>query len=603
MKQKSNRKQTVYLGPRWLVEERDACGVGFLATTNGKANHQIIAQAVKALNCLEHRGGCSADRDTGDGSGIMTEIPSGIFESWFAENQLEMPPMGTWGVGMVFLPHDPIEAETSKEHIAEVVNRENLKVLGWRKVPVNPAVLGEQAKASQPQIKQVIVTSAENLTGDELERSLYIARSHIGKLLSDDFYFCSFSCRTIVYKGLVRGEVLGQFYDDLRNPAYQSKFALYHRRFSTNTMPRWPFAQPMRLLGHNGEINTLLGNINWMMTREANLAAPGWTEEELESLKPIVNTDNSDSYNLDSTMELLVRTGRSPLEAAMILVPEAYHNQPGLDKYPEISDFYDYYSGLQESWDGPALLAFSDGKVVGATLDRNGLRPARYCITKDNLVIVASEAGVVDIPPEDILEKGRLGPGEMLAVDLQQQEILRNWEIKEKIASQLPYKEWLKARVEVGEIGEKVNHRNLEENAFLQQQVAFGYSAEDVEMVIIPMAIEGKEPTFCMGDDIPLAVLSEKPHLLYDYFKQRFAQVTNPPIDPLRESLVMSLEVLLGKRGNILAVEAKDARLLKLNSPLLNEGQLNYLKQSEFNTVELGTLYPLADGPTGLAKA
>ncbi|TVQ47685.1 MAG: glutamate synthase large subunit [Gloeocapsa sp. DLM2.Bin57] len=606
MKQNNPRKEyseSIYLGPRWLVEERDACGVGFLATTTGKQNHQIIEQAVKALDCLEHRGGCSADRDTGDGSGIMTEIPYELFEPWFAEHQIEIPEEGTWGVGMVFLPHDPVEAEISRQHIEEVVARENLTVLGWRQVPVNLTVLGLQAEETRPQIKQIIVKSSEKLTGEKLERSLYIARSHIGKLLSDDFYFCSFSSRTIVYKGLVRGEVLGQFYQDLTNPSYKSKFAVYHRRFSTNTMPRWPFAQPMRLLGHNGEINTLLGNINWMMAREVNLAAQGWTTEELESLKPIVNVNNSDSYNLDSTMELLVRTGKTPLEAAMILVPEAYHNQPGLAKYPEISDFYDYYSGLQEPWDGPALLVFSDGKIVGATLDRNGLRPARYCLTKNDLVIVASEAGVIEIPPEDILEKGRLGPGEMLAVDLQEREILRNWEIKEKIALSLPYKEWLKARVEVGEIGEKVNQRHLGESAFLQQQVAFGYTAEDVEMVIVPMASQGKEPTFCMGDDIPLAVLSEKPHLVYNYFKQRFAQVTNPPIDPIREGLVMSLEVLLGKRGNILAVTAQDARLLELKSPLLNEGQLNYIKQSEFKTVELGTVYPLADGPSGLAKA
>ncbi|ELR96225.1 glutamate synthase family protein [Gloeocapsa sp. PCC 73106] len=602
MKQ-DNQQQPTYLGPRWLVTERDACGVGFIAATTGNASHKIITQALKALGCLEHRGGCSADRDSGDGSGVMTAIPGQIFEPWFNQKQIPIPPVESWGVGMVFLPQEEGEAQASREHIEDVVKSSNLTVLGWRKVPVKPEVLGEQARANQPQIEQLIVTSPEKLAGDALDRALYIARSHIGKLLSDDFYFCSFSCRTIVYKGLVRGEILGQFYEDLQNPAYESRFAVYHRRFSTNTMPKWPFAQPMRLLGHNGEINTLLGNINWMMTREANLSVPGWTEAELESLKPIVNFENSDSFNLDSSMELLVRTGRNPLEAAMILVPEAYHNQPGLDKYPEIADFYDYYSGLQEPWDGPALLVFSDGKLVGATLDRNGLRPARYCITKDNLVIVASETGVVDVAPEEIAETGRLGPGEMLAVDLQQQEILRNWEIKEKIACKRPYGEWLKGREEVEEIGPTVNHRHLGAEAFLQQQFAFGFSAEDVDMVIVPMAIEGKEPTFCMGDDIPLAVLSNKPHLLYDYFKQRFAQVTNPPIDPLRESLVMSLEMLLGKRGNLLAVTEDDARLLKLTSPLLNDAQLNYIKQSKFKTVELSTLYALADGPEGLAKA
>lgn len=601
--QQNHNSQQYTLGPRWLVEERDACGVGFLASTRGHYSHQTIEQALKALGCLEHRGGCSADRDSGDGSGIMTIIPEKIFANWFREQKIPMPPAEEWGVGMVFLPRDEQECQACKSHIEEVVKSENLTVLGWRKVPVKPEVLGIQAKANQPQIQQLIVTSPEQLSGDALDRVLYIARSDIGKLLSDDFYFCSFSCRTIVYKGMVRGEVLGEFYADLKNSDYESPFALYHRRFSTNTMPKWPFAQPMRLLGHNGEINTLLGNINWMMTREVNLSVPGWTEKELESLKPIVNPHNSDSFNLDSTMELLVRTGRSPLEAAMILVPEAYQNQPELAKYPEVKEFYDYYSGLQEPWDGPALLVFSDGKLVGASLDRNGLRPARYCITKDDFVVVASEAGVVDIPPEKIVEKGRLGPGEMIAVDFQKHEILKNWEIKQRIAQHRPYGESLKARQAVGEIGDVVKSRGLEPQSLVQQQTAFGFTAEDVEMVITPMVTDGKEATFCMGDDIPLAVLSQKPHLLYDYFKQRFAQVTNPPIDPLRESLVMSLEMLLGKHGNLLAVEVQEAHLIKLESPLLDEAQLRYIKESQLQTVELSTLYPVAEGPQGLKKA
>jgi glutamate synthase (ferredoxin) len=593
-----------YIGPRWLVEERDACGVGFIADVKGQGSHKLIEQALSALGCLEHRGACSADRDSGDGSGVMMALPWQILQSWFAENQIAMPPVEQLGVGMVFLPQDAAKRAEAKKQIEETVKAKNLTVLGWREVPVRPELLGVQARENQPYIAQILVTSPDRKAGDALDRLLYIVRSQIGKLLADDFYICSFSCRTIVYKGMVRAEVLGEFYLDLKNPDYQSRFAVYHRRFSTNTMPKWPLAQPMRLLGHNGEINTLLGNINWMAARENSLEAPGWTKEELDALTPIVNADNSDSYNLDSSMELLVRTGYSPLEAAMILVPEAYQNQPELKQYPEITDFYRYYSGMQEPWDGPALLVFSDGKIVGSCLDRNGLRPARYSITKDDYIVVASEAGVVELPETEIVEKGRLGPGQAIAVDLETQEILKNWEIKQRIAKQHPYGEWMRSSRQ--ELGRQAFQENLliqERSTLLRQQTAFGYTAEDVEMVIEAMASQGKEPTFCMGDDIPLAILSEKPRLLYDYFKQRFAQVTNPPIDPLRESLVMSLNMLLGKRGNLLHAEPAAARVLKLDSPVINENELAAIKNSGFATAELSTLFEIASGPGGLETA
>jgi glutamate synthase (ferredoxin) len=592
-----------YGGQRWLVEERDACGVGFIAYKDGRKDHKLIEQALRALSCLEHRGACSADRDSGDGSGLMTAIPAQVFQPWFEEKNISLPPHEAWGVGMVFLPQDINRAAEGRAHIEEIASRANLRVLGWRRVPIHPEILGIQARDNQPQIEQVIVASDNNLTGDALDRVLYIVRSHIGKQLSDDFYICSFSCRTIVYKGMVRAEILGEFYPDLKNPAYQSPFAVYHRRFSTNTMPKWPFAQPMRMLGHNGEINTLLGNINWMMPRESNLEVEGWSKDELEALTPIVNAHNSDSYNLDSAMELLVRTGRSPQEAAMILVPEAYQNQPDLKNHPEITDFYEYYSGLQEPWDGPALLVFSDGKTVGACLDRNGLRPARYSITKDGYVVVSSEAGVVELPEAEILEKGRLGPGQMITVDLQTQEILKNWDIKKRIAAKKPYGKWVKqyrTEIKPSPFAEAIS---LDRETLLRRQTAFGYTAEDMDMIIVSMATTGKEPTFCMGDDIPLAVLSNKPHLLYDYFKQRFAQVTNPAIDPLRESLVMSLNVQLGERGNLLEIKPEDARLLKLQSPVLNDTELNLLKNSGVAVAQLSTLFPLIKGPSGLEKA
>ena len=601
---------TPFAGQNWLVEERDACGVGFIANQSGEATHSIIEKALPALTCLEHRGGCSADQDSGDGAGLMTAIPWELLHSWFAEQGIVPPPQENCGVGMLFLSPDESQANIARQVVEEVLKARGLKLLGWRKVPVVPSVLGPQARENQPQIEQVIVSSPD-LAGDDLDRQLFLARRAIGHSLSNrpgftrqEFYSCSFSCRTIVYKGMVRSAILAEFYPDLKNPAYKSSFAVYHRRFSTNTMPRWHLAQPMRLLGHNGEINTLLGNITWMTARQANLSHPNWSKADIDTFNPIVNSDSSDSANLDNVMELLVHSGRSPLESLTIMVPEAYKNQPALATYPEIVDFYEYYSGIQEPWDGPALLVFSDGKQVGATLDRNGLRPARYCITKDGLVIVASEAGVVDIPEADIVEKGRLGPGQMIAVDLQTKEILKNWQLKQRIAKRHPYGEWLKQNREILQPQPFGETATLDSQTLLATQTAFGYTAEDLDMVIVEMASSGKEPTFCMGDDIPLAVLSEKPQLLYNYFKQRFAQVTNPPIDPLREGMVMSLTMNMGLRGNLLQATPENAKLLKIDSPVLNDGELSFLKdQKSFPAKELSTLYTIAAGPAGLQSA
>jgi glutamate synthase (ferredoxin) len=636
----------MYQGQKWLVEERDACGVGFIAHRRNQASHEIIEKATSALTCLEHRGGCSADRDSGDGAGVLTAIPWQLFQQSLLLNQvhtltgqnIDFSNNGKNAVGMFFLPQESQLAEKIRSKFARLASEEKLTVLGWREVPVNLDVLGVQARENLPLMQQVLLVSEEK-SGDELERQLYVVRRRLVKAVKNiyqDFYVASLSSRTIVYKGMVRSSVLADFYDDLKNPAFTSAFAVYHRRFSTNTMPKWHLAQPMRLLGHNGEINTLLGNINWMTARESSLNHPIW-ENRFDELKPFVQIDNSDSAILDNVFEVMVRSGRSPLEALMIMVPEAYNNQPELSNYPEIVDFYEYYSGMQEAWDGPALLVFSDGQKVGATLDRNGLRPARYCITKDDYIVVASEAGVVDFPEENIIEKGRLGPGEMIAVDLETSEILKNWEIKQRIAKQYPYGEWLRQhRQELSTLvagnettngngngngnghlpsitghglngkGKTTNDRqpvSIDRQTLLRQQTAFGYSSEDVEMVIQPMAQDGKEATFCMGDDIPLAVLSEKPHLLYDYFKQRFAQVTNPAIDPLRESLVMSLKVELGQKGNLLDPKPEYARRLKLDSPVLLNNELAAIKNSSFKTQELSTLLPISSGADGLEAA
>ncbi|WOB45118.1 glutamate synthase large subunit [Thermoleptolyngbya oregonensis NK1-22] len=601
---------TGYAGQRWLVEERDACGVGFIADSQGRASHDLVQKALVALSCMEHRGGCSADRDSGDGAGLMTAIPWALIGEWCQSEGVPLPAAENFGLGMVFLPQSEAAAAIARDLATKVWTKCGLKILGWRKVPVQPSVLGVQARENQPQIEQVLVQSADS--GDDLERDLYWARKRILSVLADyqgeyaealkDFYVCSFSNRTVVYKGMVRSAVLGEFYLDLQNPLYTSTFATYHRRFSTNTMPKWPLAQPMRLLAHNGEINTLLGNINWMMAREADLSHPIWGDR-LEDLKPTVRPENSDSANLDNVMELLVRSGRDPLAALMMMVPEAYNNQPDLADHPEIVDFYEYYSGIQEPWDGPALLVFGDGKKVGASLDRNGLRPARYAITRDGYIVVASEAGVVELPEAEIVEKGRLGPGQAIAVDLQSHEILKNWDIKQRVAQAQPYGEWLKQNRRELEPQPFTTESYLDSVALLRHQTAFGYTSEDVEMVIQDMAQKGSEPTFCMGDDIPLAVLSEKPHLLYDYFKQRFAQVTNPPIDPLREKLVMSLAMELGARGNLLDEKPEYAHLLSLKSPVLNNAELDFIRNSEFETASLSTLFNISAGPDGLQQA
>ncbi|ELS34222.1 MULTISPECIES: glutamate synthase large subunit [Pseudanabaena] len=598
-------------GPYWLVEERDACGVGFIADKEGRASYKIISNALKALTCMEHRGGCSADQDSGDGAGLMTAIPWALLQKEFTD--LTIDPEHS-ALGMFFLPQESDRAAKCREITTRIAAEEGLKLLRWRVVPVRPEVLGIQARANQPQIEQAIfVADADHQNLDQLERAIYITRRRIKLEIrqltpdqSSDFYVPSLSNATVIYKGMVRSAILDRFYEDLQNPDYVSPYAIYHRRFSTNTLPKWPLAQPMRFLGHNGEINTLQGNTNWFLARQGDLAHPNWVDakgDRLKDLLPILKPNESDSATLDHVFELLIETGHSPLEAMMILVPEAYENQPDLSDRPEITDFYEYYSGLQEAWDGPALLAFSDGKIVGAALDRNGLRPARYMIAKDGMVIVSSEAGTVDIPESEIIEKGRLGPGQMIAVDLQTHEILHNWEIKERVAKAHPYGEWTKQYRKHLESQPFHNKTTLGESQALTYQTAFGYTLEDVEMVIEAMAQDGKEPVFCMGDDAPLAFLSQRPHLLYDYFKQRFAQVTNPPIDPLREGTVMSLSMFLGERANLLIATPEAANQIKIKSPVINEVELEELQSLGFATKKLDILFPIASGATGLKDA
>ncbi len=590
--------------PAAVAGEKDACGVGFLASLKGESSHWVLQQALRGLGCMEHRGGCGGDGDSGDGAGVLCGIPWSYLEAVWPEAAAASG--AARGLGMVFLPADVTKREQAKAFCAEEAEKLGLRSLGWRVVPVDPAVLGPMARSTAPVIEQWLLAGSE--TGDALESLLFRLRRRCGDRARDawgpgpsDLYFASLSGRTLVYKGMVRSEVLAAFYGDLRDARFAVSFAVYHRRFSTNTLPRWPLAQPMRLLGHNGEINTLLGNLNWARASEANLDAV-WGEAAAD-LKPVVNPAFSDSANLDATLELLVRSGRPITESLLTLVPEAFRDQPDLDDKPEITAFYEYSACTQEPWDGPALLVFADGRSVGATLDRNGLRPARYCITSDGFVVMGSETGVVELDESRIIEKGRLGPGQMLAVDLEQGRLLHNWEVKQEVASRHPYGAWLAEHRRNLAPQPWQQERQLGDLELLQKQTAFGFTAEDLELVIEDMAGAAKEPTYCMGDDIPLAVLSGKPHLLYDYFKQRFAQVTNPPIDPLREKLVMSLEMHLGKRGSPLRPEAAAAAVLHLASPILNEAELAAVGTQGIPAATLSTLMPITDGPSGLEAA
>nr|YP_009541909.1 ferredoxin-dependent glutamate synthase [Neogoniolithon spectabile]AYR06118.1 ferredoxin-dependent glutamate synthase [Neogoniolithon spectabile] len=572
-------KLNKHLGYPAIINERDACGVGLIANIKQEPSHSLTLQALQALKCMEHRGACGADSLSGDGSGITTNIPWDLFSSLTNKRKNSI------GLAMLFLP------VTSVDEIRQVfewtLKQNNFKLIQWRDVPVNSAVITGDSLKTQPIIQQCLVYS-DDLEGDNLEKYLYFLRKKIENNISQanldlnkQFYFCSFSSTIVVYKGMVRSEILGKFYQDLINPNYKINFAIYHRRFSTNTRPKWSLAQPMRFIAHNGEINTLLGNLNWMKSKEGMLEN---TKSDLpySTLVPITSLENSDSANLDAVVELLISSGKSPQEALMILIPESYDKQPTLKTYPEIVDFYDYYAGLQEPWDGPALVVFTDGKIVGASLDRNGLRPARYLVTSDGLVIIASEAGVTNLDEMNIVEKGRLGPGQMLCVDMVNRLLLDNLLIKQSIASRLPYRQWLNQYSLLLENKSYSREPLIDSFEILKLHTAFGYTSEDVELVIEHMASLAKEPTFCMGDDTPLAVLSEKPHLIYNYFKQRFAQVTNPAIDPLRESLVMSLSVYIGPKGNILRPNEEMARMIKLKSPILNENELIELISSGF---------------------
>ncbi|MFC2947020.1 glutamate synthase large subunit [Virgibacillus sediminis] len=560
--------------------EHDACGIGLYAEMNGKQTHEIVQKGLEMLCRLDHRGGQGSDPLTGDGAGLMVQLPDQYFRKVL--DDMELPEKGRYGVGMIFFSQDDKGREEMEETINAFIEQEGQTVLGWRTVPVNPEVLGEEGRKSCPTVRQVFIGADASIKEEiAFERKLYIIRKqaeNAAREREERFYFTSLSTQTIVYKGLLTPEQVDAFYVDLQDEDFVSAFSLVHSRFSTNTFPSWERAHPNRYLMHNGEINTLTGNVNWMRAREEQLVSEAFGDD-LDKVFPILDPDGSDSSILDNALEFFVLAGRRPAHAAMMMIPEPWVKNPHMSK--EKKAFYEYHSTLMEPWDGPTAISFTDGRQIGAILDRNGLRPARYYVTKDDYLIFSSEVGVVDVEEENILYKDRLSPGKMLLLDLEEGRIISDEEIKNEMAGEKPYQEWLDNQlIEVEKEVEDKAEQPFED--LLKRQKAFGYTYEDVQKYLVPMVSEKKDPIGAMGNDVPLAVLSDRPQSLFSYFKQLFAQVTNPPIDAYREQLVTSTMTLLGAEGNILHPDEANCRRLKLDTPVLSNQQLNQLKQDYY---------------------
>ena len=588
--------------------EHDACGMGLVASIKGEKSHDIIRKGLEVLINLTHRGAAGCDPETGDGAGILIQVPHVFFARECGELGIQLPGPGAYGVAMVFLPvdkHSRLQCEGVFERIAQA---KGLKVLGWRDTPVNGDAIGREARASQPYIEQFFVARPDGMDEETFERALYLVRRRTENEMAasdiegkDDFYIPSFSCRTIIYKGLMLAPQIEKFYFELANPLVTSALCLVHQRFSTNTFPSWKLAHPYRYVAHNGEINTIRGNISWMNARQSVLDSP-LHGERIKELFPVVTPDGSDSGSLDNAVEFLFQSGRSLPHVMAMLIPEAWAGNPDMDE--DKRAFYEYHASLMEPWDGPAAIAFTDGRVVGATLDRNGLRPGRYIVTKDDLVVLASEAGVLDVPAEDIRKKGRLQPGRMFLVDTVQKRIISDAEIKKSLAARQPYGDWLKEQqVSLDSLPEPSRVIASNPETLLRRQRAYGYSEEDLRLLLGPMGARGEEPVGSMGTDTPLACLSDRPQPLFNYFKQLFAQVTNPPIDPIREELVMSLISYIGTERNILDETPENCHTLKLPHPILSNRDLEKLRRvssGDLLATTLPALFRAEDGEVGL---
>lgn len=580
------------------ANEHDACGVGMIVDIHGNKSHELVDSALKVLENMKHRGAEGADNKTGDGAGIMVQIP----HEFILLQGIPVPEKGKYGTGLVFLPKNEDEQSSILSIMIEEIEREGLTFMHLRNVPVNSAILGESARATEPAIKQVFITGSHNT--ENLDRTLYIIRKKIERRVKHkDFYIVSLSSKNIIYKGMLSSVQVREYFLDLTQPYFTSGLAIVHSRFSTNTFPTWSLAQPFRLLAHNGEINTIRGNRGWMEARESVLSTPSLGN--VKDIRPIVQPGMSDSASLDNVLEFFVMSGLSLPHAMAMLIPESFNDKNPISE--DLKAFYEYHSILMEPWDGPAALLFSDGRFAGGMLDRNGLRPARYLITKNDIMVVASEAGVINFEPESIKEKGRLQPGKILLIDTQEGKIYYDGQLKEQLASAKPYRQWLSTnRIELNTLrsGRKVENTVPD---FERKLRAFGYTREDIERTLAPMSMNGSEPTASMGNDTPLAILSDMPQLLFNYFRQQFAQVTNPAIDPIREELVMSLTEYIGAVGtNILQPNESHCKMVRLPHPILTNTELDILcniRYKGFNTVKLPTLFEVAKGKAGLQQA
>ncbi|MGH8547889.1 MAG: glutamate synthase large subunit [Methylococcales bacterium] len=596
--------------------EHDACGVGFIVHIKGQKSHRIVNQGLELLRNLTHRGAVGADPLAGDGAGVLIQIPDEFMRAECAENGIRLPAPGDYGVGMVFLPSVPESKATCERFLAEAIKNEGQKVLGWRDVPTDNRCLGESVKRVEPVIRQIIIGRGENCRDqDSFERKLFVIRKQVehrvrnaGLEKASSFYPASFSSRTLLYKGMLLADQVGAYFQDLKDNRIITAFALVHQRFSTNTFPTWDLAQPFRMVAHNGEINTVRGNVNWMAARRHSMSSD-ILGDDLDKLWPLITAGHSDTACFDNALELLVAGGYSLAHAMMLLIPEAWSGNQLMDE--DRRAFYEYYAAVMEPWDGPAAIAFTDGKQIGATLDRNGLRPARYLITDDDLVVMASEMGILDIPQEKIVKKWRLQPGKMFLIDIEEGRIIDDEELKSQFARRAPYREWLNAsRIKVEELPPEIAAMPPDSPTLLDRQQAFGYTQEDIKEILIPMAVGSQEPVGSMGVDASLAVLSNRPRLLYDYFKQVFAQVTNPPIDPIREELVMSLVSLIGPRPNLLARDKGEShRRLEVRQPILSNYDLEKVRRIEarshgaFKTKTLSICFPADRGAAGMEPA
>ena len=580
-------------------DEHDACGVGFVAHIKGAKSHSIVRSALDLLINLEHRGACGSDPDTGDGAGILIQIPDRFFRKALP---FALPVAGRYGAGLVFLPHDQTARDACKAAVASIVAEEGLELLGWRAVPINLQAVGKSAADVAPVFEQLFV--AANFSSPEtVERKLYVARKRIERA-TKDLYIVGLSSRTLIYKGMLTASQIEGMFPDLSDPDVESALALVHQRFSTNTFPSWPLAHPYRYVAHNGEINTLRGNINWMKAREGMLKSSVFGDD-LQKVLPVIAPGGSDTATFDNVLEFLVMAGRSLPHAVLMMIPEPWSGNPAMD--PAVRAFYEYHSSIMEPWDGPASISFTDGRLIGAVLDRNGLRPSRYCITTDDLVIMASEVGVLDIPADRVVVKDRLRPGKMLLIDTGEGRIISDAEIKQTLAAQHPYGDWLRQHLVDIENLPSASAERPDHPTVLRRQQAFGYTQEDLRLLLTPMALNGEEPLGSMGTDTALAVLSDKPRLLYDYFKQLFAQVTNPPLDAIREELVTSMGVTIGAEDNLLEPSPEACRQIKVDFPVLHNDQVAKLRHlptgSPFRSTTLPLLYnPDEDGP-GLERA